>query len=282
MPSRRRRLRSFGALAAAVVAAPALWLMAHRPSSDRPWLDQQARVPGIAFDGDVVHIRNVRNTEYRSADDYTVRYEDRSYDLDRLERVWLALAPFSHGWRGPAHIFLSFEFADSQFVAVSVEARREQGEEYSIWKGMLRRYELTYVIGDERDLLGLRAIHWNDPTYLYPVRATPEQAREVFTRMLRHAQQLEEQPEFYNTLFSNCTTNIIRPVNQFATNRIRYGWQVLLPGYADDLAWAMGLIDDDGTFEDVRARHRINERAQAARDAEGFSEQIRGLPGSGS
>jgi hypothetical protein len=234
-------------------------------------------VPGITFAGDVVHIRNVRNTAYRTADDFDVRYEDRSYDLDRLQRVWLLLAPFGDGWRGPAHIFLSFEFADAQYVAVSVEARREMGEEYSIWKGLLRRYELTYVIGDERDLLGLRAVHWNDPTYLYPVRATPAQAREVFVRMLAHAQQLEQRPEFYSTLFSNCTTNIVRPVNEFATNRIRWGWQVLLPGYADDLAYAMGLIDDDGSLDEVRARHRINERAQAAGDAADFSARIRAL-----
>jgi hypothetical protein len=276
-PVRRRRLRTVLVVAAALGGAVGLRLLLERPSGDREWIAQQARVPVIAFAGDVVRIGNVRNTTYRTADDYDVHYEERVYDLDRLQRVWLALAPFGDGWRGPAHIFLSFEFADSQYVSVSVEARREVGEEYSVWKGLLRRYELTYVIGDERDLLGLRAVQWNDPTYLYPIRATPAQAREVFVRMLTHAQQLEQRPEFYNTLFSNCTTNIVRPVNQFATNRIRWGWQVLLPGYSDDLAYAMGLIDSDGSLEEVRARHRINERAQGAWGAADFSARIRAL-----
>jgi hypothetical protein len=274
---RRRRLRTVLVVIVALLGAVGFTPLLERPSGDRDWIAQQARVPLIAFDGDVVIIRNVRNTAYRTADDYDVQYDDRTYDLNHIQRVWLALAPFGDGWRGPAHIFLSFEFADSQFVAVSVEARREAGEEYSVWKGLLRRYELTYVIGDERDLLGLRAVHWNDPTYLYPVRATPQQAREVFVRMLAHAQQLEQRPEFYNTLFSNCTTNIVRPVNEFATNRIRWGWQVLLPGYADDLAYGMGLIESAGSLEEVRARHRINERAQAAWGADDFSARIRTL-----
>jgi hypothetical protein len=272
---RRRRLRTVLLVAAALIGVGGVRLLLERPSGERAWIAQQARVPVIAFDGDVVRIDNVRHTTYRTADDYDVHYEARVYDLDRIERVWLALATFGDGWRGPAHIFLSFEFADSQYVSVSVEARREVGEEYSLWKGILRRYELTYVIGDERDLLGLRAVHWNDPTYLYPIRATPAQAREVFVRMLTHAQRLEQRPEFYNTLFSNCTTNIVRPVNEFATNRIRWGWQVLLPGYSDDLAWGMGLIDGAGSLDDVRARHRINERAQAAWGAADFSARIR-------
>jgi hypothetical protein len=274
---RRRRLRNVLLVIAALICAAVIRLLLERPSGDREWIAQQARVPVIAFDGDVVRIDNVRNTTYRTADDFDVHYDDRTYDLNRLERVWLALAPFGDGWRGPAHIFLSFEFADSQYVSVSVEARREVGEEYSLWKGMLRRYELTYVIGDERDLLGLRAVHWNDPTYLYPIRATPAQAREVLVRMLTHAQRLEQRPEFYHTLFNNCTTNVVRPVNEFATNRIRWGWQLLLPGYSDDLAYGMDLIDSDGSLVEVRARHRINERAQAAWGAEDFSARIREL-----
>ncbi len=37
--------------------------------------------------------------------------------------------PFSRRWRGPAHAFVSFGFDDGQYLAISVEARREQGEQ---------------------------------------------------------------------------------------------------------------------------------------------------------
>lgn len=247
-----------------------------RPSHLRSWRPEQAVLPQVVFDDSLVHVRNVRDFTFRSAEDFTPGYRDRSYDLRRLERVWFVLAPFNRDWRGPAHTFLSFGFSDSQYVSISVEARREQHEAYSIWKGALRRFELMYVIGEERDLIGLRAVTWDDPVYLYPVRATPEQARELFLRMLRRAQALERQPEFYNTFFNNCTTNILAPVNEIATRPIPFGLEILLPGYTDKLAHERGLIDTDLPLEEARKRYQVNERAKAAiRDPE-FSLRIRG------
>ena len=272
-PSVLRLILLFAALLA-VAGAGALALV--RPSHHRDWRTDQAVLPEVRFEGDVVRIRNVRNFTYRTAEDFDARYEDRTYDLGRLERVWFVLSPFGGAWRGPAHAFLSFEFADGQHVSISVEARRELGEEYSVVKGLLRRYELIYVIGDERDLVALRAVHWNDPTYLYPVRASPEQAREIFVRMLERTQEIERRPEFYNTISNNCLGNIVDEVNEFATRRIRYGWEVLAPGYSDDLAYEMGLIDSDLILPELRERYRINERAQAAWGGPEFSRRIRG------
>jgi len=156
-----------------------------------------------------------------------------------------------------------------------VEARREADEEYSVWKGALRQYELMYVIGEERDVIGLRAVTWNDPVYLYPVRATPAQASALFVAMMRRAQALETRPDFYNTFTNNCTTNILDPVNQIASRRIPFGIDVLLPGYSDELAYRHGLIDTDLSLEQARERFRINGRAQAAAGKPDFSARIR-------
>lgn len=229
----------------------------------------------MAFDGSLVHVRNVRDFTFRSAEDFTPGYRDRTYDLRRLERVWFVLSPFSRDWRGPAHSFLTFGFSDSQYVSISVEARRERHEAYSIWKGALRRYELIYVIGEERDLIGLRAVTWDDPVYLYPIRATPEQVRELFLRMLRRAQALEREPEFYNTFFNNCTTNILDPVNEIAERPIPFGLEILLPGYADRLAHERGMIDTELPLEEARVRFQVNERAKAAIHDPEFSLRIR-------
>jgi hypothetical protein len=254
-----------------------VWLATARPSHHRDWRPEQAVLPRVELqlDDSLVLVRGVRTNVYRSPIDFDVVHEDRSYDLRKLERVWFVVAPFSAGWRGPAHVFLSFEFSDTTFVAVSVEARREIGKDYSIWKGMLRTYELIYVIGDERDLIALRAVHWDDPTYLYPIRASPEQARAVFTRMLERAARIHNAPEFYNTLTNNCTTNIVDQVNAISPGRIRYGWRLLLPGYTDDLAFALGLIDSELPLPHARERFRINEVARASLDSPDFSVRIR-------
>jgi hypothetical protein len=278
-PAKRLRRRMMGVAILAGIAAAGFGgavLGRAEPSHERAWIEEQRMLPSITFDDSVVHVRGVRNFSYRSVDDFTPGYDDRSYDLRRLERVWYVLSPFSARWRGPAHSFLSFGFSDGAFVSVSVEARRERGEAYSPLKGLLRRYELMYVIGDERDLIGLRAVTWDDPVYLYPMRATPEQARALFTDMMRRAAALEQRPEFYNTFTNNCTTNILDPVNRIAEKRIPYGLDVLLPGYSDRLAYRLGLIDTELSLEEARARYLVNARARAAADDPDFSLRIRG------
>jgi len=131
------------------------------------------------------------------------------------------------------------------------------------------------VVGTERDLVGLRAVTWDDPVYLYPGRATPAQARALFEALLVRAEALERRPEFYNTLTNNCTTNLLDAVNAVRAEPIRYGLPVLFPGYSDRLAYEEGLIDTDLPLDSARAAFQINGRAQAAALAPDFSRRIR-------
>ena len=246
-----------------------------RPSNNRDWSIGQERLPHARLHGDSVTIGNLRSFDYDSAGNpVATTYDARTYDLRELQTVWFILAPFEPENRGPAHSFLSFGFADSQYVAVSVEARKEQDESYSIVRGMLKRYELMYVIGDERDLIRLRVARGDD-TYLYPIRTTPAKARALFVQMLERANALEAEPEFYNTLTNNCTTNILGHANSVATKKIPYGREVLLPGYADELARELGLIDTNLPIEEARRRFLINKRARAAFNDTSFSTRIR-------
>jgi hypothetical protein len=257
-----------------VAVAGAVVVTRRRPTHDRAWVGEQAVLPSVSLSGSRVQIRNVRDFTYRTGTDFTPAYRERTYDLDHVQRVWFGLSPFNRDWRGPAHAFLTFQFSDGQYVGVSVEARREAGEKYSIWKGALRQYELIYVIAEERDLVGVRVVK-DDPVYLYPMRATPQQARALLVRMLRRAQQVERRPEFYNTFSNNCTTNILDPVNEIADKDIPFGLEILLPGYSDKLAHDRGLIDTDLPLDQARARFEVNARARAAIAAPDFSARIR-------
>jgi hypothetical protein len=177
--------------------------------------------------------------------------------------------------KGPAHTFVTFGFDDGQYLGVSVEIRKEVGESFSPWRGVARGYELTYVVGDERDLIGLRANFRHDSVYLYRTTATPAKAREMFVSMLRRANKLAAEPEFYNTLTSTCTTNIVRHVNEIAPKRVPFSFKTLLPAYADELAYKVGLLDTTVPFDSLRARAKINARAAAAADSPDFSRLIR-------
>jgi Domain of unknown function (DUF4105) len=245
-----------------------------RPSNGRDWAADQERLPSALFVGDSVQIKNVRNARYRSTSDFDVAWEDRRYDIGKLESVWFIVEPFSH-WRGPAHTFLSFGFGNGEYIAISVEIRKEKGESFSPLSGVLRQYELTYVVGDERDLIGLRANHRQDDVYLYKVRATPEKMRELFVSMLNRANQLVREPEFYNTLTNTCTTNIVDHINVIAPGRIPLSYKTFLPAYSDDLTYDLGLIETTLPREQYRAAHRINELAKRYADTAQFSQAIR-------
>jgi hypothetical protein len=264
-----------------IAAVPVLFLTgfaAIRPSNDRNWVTEQAVLPAVTFHGDsLVTVHNVRNFDWSDSVP-APRYYDRTYDLRTVKSVSYIVTPFAPGWRGPAHTFVSFGFDDSTFVGISVEARKEAGETYTIAKGSLKRFEVMFVIADERDLIPLRANRWGDDVLIYPVRLSRAQARLLFMGMLRRAHELETKPEFYGSLRNNCTTNILDEANRVATKKIRYGWKVLLPGYSDELALEKGLLDTDLTLEQARQRFRINDRSRAYAHDPRYSSLIRAAP----
>lgn len=245
-----------------------------RPSNQRPWTPDTQRTVNALISGDSVQIKNVRNAHYRSKSDFDVHWENRTYDLRKLESVWFMVEPFSD-WRGPAHTLMSFGFSDGEYIAISVEIRKEEGESFSPIGGLFRQYELIYIVGDERDLIGLRANHRHDDVYLYKMLATPEQARELFVSMLTRANEVAKKPEFYNTLTSTCTTNIVEHINVMAPGRIPLSYKTLLPAYSDELAFDLGLIDTPLPREQFRAAHQINEMAKRYAESPGFSDAIR-------
>jgi hypothetical protein len=267
-------VKRFLQLAGVVIAIAVVMILAFRPSNDRDWSPDQQRLPIATFDGPLVTVENIRNFEYRSPADYTPRYYDKTFDLRKLESAWFVVEPFGKG--AAAHTFVSFGFGGNDFVAVSVEIRKEKGESFSALKGLLRQYELMYVVGDERDLIKLRSNHRKDVVYLYPIHTTPGKMRAMFTSMLARANKLRVDPEFYNTATNTCTTNIVRHVNAISPRRVPFHPAVLLPGHSDRLAYDLGLIDKSLPFDAVRARHRINERAMKYADDPQFSLRIRG------
>lgn len=245
------------------------------PADARTYVPDQSVMPTIEFGGDsVVRVRGLRAFTFDADSVLERRWVDRSYALDDVRRVWYVLSPFA-SWRGPAHALLSFEMADSQFVSISVEARKEIGEAYSPVRGMLRSYELMLVIGEESDVVGLRTQVYGDPVYLYPARATPEQARALFVALLRRADQLRVEPEFYNTAFNNCATNLADAINEVTPGRVDWNRALVLPGYSDEWAARIGLLELDGELDDVRERYRIDARARRAYGRADFSLAIR-------
>jgi hypothetical protein len=274
----RPRWRALAAFAFLFVVVLVLWLLIP-PSNERAWQNDVAVLPACEIEGDKVTIHNIRNCDYRSETDYTAGYYDRAFDLTRLKSVDL----FVIYWGSPniAHTMLSFGFdgdGDEEYVCISIETRKEKGEEYSTVKGFFKQYELTYVLGDERDLVRLRTNFRGEDVYLYRLQAAPDLARKVFLDYLRRVNSLAARPEWYNALTSNCTSNIRGHTQPYTHGA--WSWKLLINGYIDELAYEMGAVDRSLPFAELKARSRINERARAAGDDPAFSRRLReGLPG---
>lgn len=272
MISRKLRNRLW-LLPAFVVAVLMAFFLFRSPSHERDWKADFALLPQAEFTGDSVTIRNIRNFAY--ADDGTVRradYYDGTFDISALTGVWYGISHFS-GF-GMAHTFLSFGFEGGRYVTISVEARLTAGQSYDPIAGLFRKYELMYLVGDERDIIGLRSHIRSERVYLYKVTVEEQVAKDVFLGMLNSVNAIYRQPRFYNTLTDNCMTNLLRYVRGLSWFERFFDYRVLLPGYSDGLAYRLGIIDNDRPLEAVRARARIDPAGFGVGDPE-FSLRIR-------
>jgi hypothetical protein len=248
------------------------------PSNDRFWKPENAVLAYASIDGDRVTLHNIRNFDYRTEQDFTVAYYDRSFDLRQLDAVDL-LASY---WMGPsiAHVLLSFAFTDGRHVAISIEARRERDQEYSSVQGFFRQYPLYYAVGDERDIVRLRTNYRRNPpeeVYLYRLRANPASVRALFREYLRQLNALRDHAQWYNSLTTNCT-NTIWLNTRGIPGHSPYSWKILLSGYVPEFLYEEGRLDTSVPFEELRRRANINARAEAADQAADFSQSIRVMP----
>ncbi len=246
---------------------------------DRDWAPEYAKLAHATINGDLVTIYNIRNFDYRTETDFTPRYYDKTFDLRQLDSVDV----ITSYWMGDAiaHVFLSFGFAGKDFLAISIETRRQRHQSYSTIAGFFKQYELFYVVADEQDLIRLRTNYRKDPpedVYLYRTRAPADNARRLFLDYIREINSLAEQPDFYNALTTNCTTSILTHtrVNQ---GNLPLSWKVLVSGYVPQYLYERAAIDTSLPLQELKRRSHINAAAQAANGVSDFSQRIRvGLP----
>ncbi|NLT23561.1 MAG: DUF4105 domain-containing protein [Syntrophorhabdus sp.] len=269
------RLRGARLVFLATFTIVQVWWLLIPPSNTRNWQPDVVLLPWAAIDGERVTIHGIRNVDYRTETDYTVRHYDRTFDLARMKSVDL----FVVYWGSPliAHTMLSFGFAGGDYVCFSIETRKEVGEEYSSIKGFFKQYELTYIIGDERDLVRLRTNYRKEQVYLWRLRTPMDLARKVFLDYLRTVNRLRDRPEWYNALTSNCTTNIRGHTVPYAPNS-RFDWRIVINGFIDRMIYDRGMVDRGLPFEELKRRSLVNERAQAAGKDPAFSRLIREGP----
>jgi hypothetical protein len=256
MPA-RRTLLIVAAIFVAAIMVPAAVLSTLEPSLDRAWDEDVAVLAGVEFTGDAatggegtVRFTNLRDWTYTRDAVLTRDYFDAEYDPADIVGVWLYEQEL--GLDGLiAHTFLVFEFGDGEarererFLGLSVETRREQGEEYSLVGGLLRSFEVTHIWATETDLVRRRVEYLDYPLTRYRVDIPADYIARIFTRFARETDELSRTPQWYNTLSTNCTSALIRYVNTAEPGAIPPHYSYVVTGRAAEYLRKLGYLDTD-------------------------------------
>jgi len=256
---------------AVVVVLWMAWLLAFstQPDSQRQWWAGSRRPAVVRVDEAArkVSIDNVRHFKWQQRGRAVASYVFQTYYLDRLDSLDLIVVP----WRGSrrfAHTMLSFGFGPERRVVISVEARRERGEKFSVLAGAYKQLDLYYQISSERDALTLRALDPDAQIFAYPVKASPEIIRELFVDMARRTHELLDAPEFYRPFGGEtCATKLF---DHLGSKRA-----ALFPVRAGAVLHALGRMDTELDFRAASEQFSIADKVREFAEHPEFSKKIR-------
>jgi len=240
-------------------------------SNDRDWDPEFSETGWVETDGDTLTFHKCRNFIH-TPDGTTEQWETRTHHLSKLKSIDLFFDAF--GGDLLAHTILSFDFGDEGKLCLSIEARREKGEEFTPVGGLYKMFELQYIFGSEEDLVALRTDIRKEPVFLYRFNYSPEDCQYFLMESIEAANGLKETPRFYDVIFANCTTSLRAQVPE--EERREFDWRMLVNGYLDSYLYENNALVTDGlSFEEYNKQAQINEAASKVTDRSKFSSTIR-------
>lgn len=239
-------------LRAAVAAMLAILLMgswgkaAGPPRQDRNWYPYLSHTPDLTVTADRFEVSPVSDWSYDAGGPTDEHYTNAGYNISDLREVWFMLEP-QPGSQLAAHTLLLFEFSGDRILGLTIEARREQGEEYDALAGVFNAFELSYIWATARDLLTRRAVMLGHEVFVYPVAITDEQKQFLLRRLLERGEALETTPRYYNTITSNCTNELAKAAG------FHWAPAYIFTGRSDEYLFRRHIIPG-ANFEDAHAR----------------------------
>ena len=272
------------------------WFMSIEPEQDRDWMPEVSERVTYSRDAtnpDLVTLTNVRNFDWHTDKEATAHWDTRTIDMSKLSGVDVT----NSYWMGPliAHTLVSFRFEDDRPLAFSFEIRKENGESFSALAGFFRRFELSLIAAEERDIIYTRTNARGEQVYLFPVSNLQQhEVKSLFESYLTAADELNAKPAWYNTLMSNCTNIIFYMARIVSGDRLPWDYRIWVSGWLPNYLYDVGMLDAnphkdaqpwsmDTWYERTHINSKVrgfdNQAGNSATNSRKFSEQIRqGIP----
>ena len=266
-------LACFGVVFLGLVA----WWSTIAPPTSANFATDVSRQTTGRIDGDILTLNDVRDFDWRSDEDFTARWQNRTYDLKKLKTLDLFLSY----WDGPAmaHLITSFGFEDGEQLAWSVEVKRLKGGSFSPLADLFKTDPLAIVAATERDIVRVRSNVRAEDVQIYRLDVYPETMRALLAQYVSDANELAKEPRFYNSLTTNCTTTVAKLVKAIG-KPVPLDWRLIVSGYLPEYLYENAMLTTKVSLADLRKAAHIEARAKAANDAPDFSQAIRvGVPG---
>ena len=229
------------------------WFFSIDAQFERNWQPDVSEVVSYTRDANnpnLITFTNVRNFDWHAprGDDGEItsdaRWETRTVDMSTLSGVDI----FNSYWMGPliAHTLVSFRFEDDRPLAFSFEIRKEGDETFSALAGFFRRFELSLIAAEERDIIYTRSNARGEQVYLFPVSHLQQsEVQSLFESYLVAVDDLNAQPAWYNTLTSNCTNIIFYMARIVSGERLPWDYRIWVSGWLPNYLYDIGMLDDD-------------------------------------
>jgi len=210
------------------------------------------------LDNGCYELLNVRDFVYRSETDFDVQYLTLTVDPERISSID---AVFSH-WDNMeeiAHSMLGLNFADGTTVVISLETRLPEGANQNGIDGLYRRYGLAMLAGTPNDFYGLRVDHRGETLYVYRLDMDRQNMLETVHSLFERAAELQRKPQFYNSLYRNCTTGLLPMLPAVDRHLDSDDIRVMLNGMAAKMFFEKDLLvhREDESFGSLRARSLV-------------------------
>lgn len=178
--------------------AVAVWWVRRAPHPDRDYVVDLEQTASLIPEGSELRTSGLRDFRYSSEGKREARWSGRTYDLNELQSVDLIFWD-PQSWDSESRIFTSFVFAGSPPLTVRAEPGVEKDESAFWLRKWFNQYEVVYLWGEERDLVGGAAAQGGE-LRLYRTRLTSTESRQLLLDMVEESKSLTDAPEFYHPL----------------------------------------------------------------------------------